>query len=736
MKAFSKITACCLAAVLLLSPLFVSGTGSEAQAPAASQSFTEAGSTAAAENSRFSLSVTKETGVLRLEDKQTGAVWWSNPEQADNDTQARAIYRSMLKSQLIISYIDSSDIIKTGNSYDDAADISLYTADQAVKAVYHFNDIGLELPIVYTLGEDRLSVRVVSSEIKETGENRLLEASVLPYMGAGGVDEDGYLFVADGQGAIIRFNNGKTYTDAYSGRVYGEERINHSSFAGPKNETVLLPCFGMKKGDQGFLGIISGAAEMAEIEADVSGKTNSYNSVGSRFIYRASESYMIQTLVGYIQEVLLNKAADKPVKEGFEVLYCFLDKGKSSYSDMAERFGRYLGEEGGLTRREARRSPLYLRIESAVQKQKTILGFPVKQITALTTFEEQQSILEELIEAGVSELEVRAMSLFSDQLKGKAPKNLKPLSVLGGKKGYEALLAFCTSSNIGYYADIETAVIETSGNGFSKSYDTVQNYDAGTARLPYFSNATGYLTGEYCYAIRPDQYGKLAERAAASAEKYGIRGLSVTGLTNQLYSDFGKNELNRAEAANYAAEALKKLGTGMMASAPNYYALPYLAKAADIPVTSSEYDIFDANVPFYSMALQDYVELATPAANLTSDWESMVLKAAETGMCLQFAVMREDNAFIKDTDLENSFSLDYSDWKDDIISSAARLQQISAATDGSRITGHELLGEGLTKTIYENGAAVLVNYTGAAVTAEGTTVEAKSFTVLEAGKGA
>ena len=45
--------------------------------------------------------------------------------------------------------------------------------------------------------------------------------SVLPYFGASGTTDEGFLFVPEGGGALIEFNNGKTSQNSYYSNVYG-----------------------------------------------------------------------------------------------------------------------------------------------------------------------------------------------------------------------------------------------------------------------------------------------------------------------------------------------------------------------------------------------------------------------------------------------------------------------------------------------------------------------------------
>ena len=89
------------------------------------------------------------------------------------------------------------------------------------------NIVVFHVPIEYTLDGDNLVVRVPASEIRYpkdvlNAEGQkvtypLVSIDVLPYLGAADNTADGYMFVPDGSGALIRLNNNKTGLNAYAG---------------------------------------------------------------------------------------------------------------------------------------------------------------------------------------------------------------------------------------------------------------------------------------------------------------------------------------------------------------------------------------------------------------------------------------------------------------------------------------------------------------------------------------
>ncbi|HIU67816.1 MAG TPA: hypothetical protein IAC64_10040, partial [Candidatus Caccomorpha excrementavium] len=77
------------------------------------------------------------------------------------------------------------------------------------------------ISIIYRLDGDDLIVEIPYDEIQYREEYPIYYLTVLPYFGAGGTQEDGFLLVPEGGGSVIRFNNGRVAQNSYYANVYG-----------------------------------------------------------------------------------------------------------------------------------------------------------------------------------------------------------------------------------------------------------------------------------------------------------------------------------------------------------------------------------------------------------------------------------------------------------------------------------------------------------------------------------
>ena len=86
-------------------------------------------------------------------------------------------------------------------------------------------------------------------QIKKSCVNCIITIDLLlENFGAASAQENGYLFVPDGSGALIYYNNGKTSRQSYTAQVYGADwSVNFLSDQKPEYDTNLsikLPVFG------------------------------------------------------------------------------------------------------------------------------------------------------------------------------------------------------------------------------------------------------------------------------------------------------------------------------------------------------------------------------------------------------------------------------------------------------------------------------------------------------------
>lgn len=122
---------------------------------------------------------------------------------------------------------------------------------------------------------------------------------------------------------------------------------------------------------------------------------------------------------------------------------------------MARYYQSYLAEHGGLPEAQPAASaeapvntPFYLELVGGITKTKHVLGIPYQSLEALTTFEEAQSILEQMKQRGIDHIKLKYAGWFNRGLDHKVPDRLSVDQAIGGSKGLNRLAAYAKEQDI------------------------------------------------------------------------------------------------------------------------------------------------------------------------------------------------------------------------------------------------------------------------------------------------
>ncbi len=588
--------------------------------------------------------------------------------------------------------------------------------------------------IQYTLDGDALVARVPKDGIVYPEEYPIGTLSLLSYFGAGGTEESGSLFVPDGSGALIHFNNGKTRYPGYQQPVYGTDQTVNRVENVVNSETIRLPVFGIIKEKGALFGIVEEGDAAAVINADVSGRLNSYNYVHPIFTVLNKGDL---TLFANEQQRSLPRFQEKPTQSDFSVRYVFLDGEQASYQGMASYYQQYLLKEGGLPEELSSDSseamPFYLELVGSIDKKKHFVGVPYKTLEPLTTFDQAEEILTELRERGVADIRLRYSGWFNGGLGHTVPKSISVDSAIGGSKGLRDFMDYANNEGIKVFPDVAIVNAQTR-KGFNETREASRTLRDVAAEVYPVNLAINRRDRNKLpsYVISPRLVPNYVNSMLKDFTKYDTGGIALRDLADKLNTDFraGKG-VDRVASKMYSVESLQKIaGTelSMMAEGGNAYALPYLTDIVNMPMGNSGFKLEDEAVPFYQMVVRGYMNYAGAPYNLSSytDAKRYVLKNLEYGSGVSFKWIYAPNHSIKDTEYTDLYAVQYEQW----INQAAELQQevndFLQKVRHDRIVDHKKLEDGVYQTVYENGY-VIVNYNRHPVTVNGISIEAEGY---------
>ncbi|MBD2867064.1 DUF5696 domain-containing protein [Paenibacillus arenilitoris] len=590
--------------------------------------------------------------------------------------------------------------------------------------------------IEYTLDGDSLVARLPVESIRYPEEYPVNAVSLLSYFGAGGAEEEGSIFVPDGSGALIRFNNGKTQYPAYQQPVYGSDKTMDRTEDAVLTQEIRLPVFGILKEGGAVLGIIEQGAPAATVNADISGKINSYNYVYPSFTVLNKAD---MSLNANDQQRSIPAFQKKPMSTDFSVRYAFLGGEQASYKGMADYYRHYLIQTGGLpepapAEEKSANMPFYLQLIGSISKQKHFAGIPYQALEPLTTFEQAKDILTQLQQLEIRDIKLRYSGWFNEGLDHEVPDSLSVDRAIGGSKGMKAFAAFAEEQDVSLYPDV-AVLMANSGSGFNEAKEAARTLRGDPAAIYPLDLALNRRdrSKNPSYIVSPKTASGYVDSMLEDLAKFRTGGISLRDLADQLSSDFRKNKLiDRAESERLSVQSLAKIkesGMSVMAEGGNAYALPFLTDITNAPMSSSKFKIEDEEIPFYQMVVRGYIDYAGEPYNLSTytDVKPYILKSLEYGSGVYFEWIHEPNYKVKDTDDNDLYAVNYELWIDEAADIYREVNAILKNVRHEAITDHEKLDDGVFRTEYGNGMFIIVNYNRSAVTVDGRTIEAESY---------
>lgn len=321
----------------------------------------------ALENEHYALYVRPDNTQIAVLDKASDYRWTSNPtkEELAGETVKGQLLAN-LQSPFLLTHVRTQGadqtVRETLSNQTAGMQIAMIRKPEGLQIEYLFPAKQLGFVMQYELTDSGLKVKVPAAGIREEGASALFSLDVLPYFGAAPAKENGYVFVPDGPGGLIRFDQEHaSLTRGYSHQVYGSEVTNeeNGTRTGERREDIAYPVFGLKKGDHAFLAVMTKGEDSANVSAVAPGLKSSFYQVFSSQIYREEYLYRMSRLAApskAVQKERLNR--DR------EVEYRFLNGADADYVGMAGAYRSYLQETGRLTEalKPVEHVPLYLKI--------------------------------------------------------------------------------------------------------------------------------------------------------------------------------------------------------------------------------------------------------------------------------------------------------------------------------------------------------------------------------------
>ncbi len=589
------------------------------------------------------------------------------------------------------------------------------------------------LSMIYRLQGDELVVEVPLNSLDYKEGYPIYSLTPLPYFGAGGAEDEGFLLVPEGGGGLINFNNGKTAQSSYYSNMYGWD-MALSRPAVVHNTRSYFNAFGVSNGDDSFICILDEGVAYAAVQADVAGKNHSYNFVNTAYTIANREKYDVGDIANSDIYVYQETFPDESLTQR----YRFVDSG--NYVDMAKNYQEYLVDTyaGDFEANTDAEAPMAVELVGAVDKVRQIMGMPVSRPLELTTFEEAEGILNALVnEDGIKNLSVKLTGWCNGGVNQKILKRVNPISALGGKKDLQSLSDTANALGVDLYLEGVTQYEfdSTLLNGFFSFRDAAKRVSKDRAEQVIYSDIT-YAAREGAddyYLLHTDLAHEMLDNLTEAANKYGT-GIAPRDTGKDLSSDFYRKDPSyRNEVMNEQSAKLKELsdaGTNVMINMGNDYAVAYSDMVTNMELKGSEYSILDDYVPFYQLAIHGFVNYTGYAINGCGDDLEQLLRSAEYGAGLQFMLMDESAFALQKTLYTEYYGAQYDAWHDRMMEIYNRYNSELGHTFNQQMVAHESVTSELSCTTYADGTKVYVNYSYEDIQSADGAIPARDYKVI------
>ncbi len=632
--------------------------------------------------------------------------------------------------------LDDDSYSYTGGNVeeDTGGKIGSEIIDNGIRVTFAVNKAKSLIPVDFYLENGSVKVRVDPKNIKEFDIAQIISVGLTPFMCSGKNSEkgstDSYVVLPSGSGALMYTDNrGGDVARVFSSEIYGDDLARSTYQDTDNNSNLSMPFFGIKTGGSGIMATIESGADVCDIKAQAGDPVTGYSYAYAYCDVRGQSRV-------YLTGVNRNKYVDDLSNiDPIIVSYDYLTGEDATYYGMAKLYRQRLIDDGKLEKSGANKL-LNVNLIGSFMKDNLFLGIPTEDAVSLTTYSQATEILTKLKE--ISGGDMSAVLTGFGERGVEARKIAAGYTLWGASGSKKDLKEFIENSNslgIACFFNFDVLTFSASGAGLNVNNDAALNntHIAAPLKNYYISKRNVDNSKYYRYLVSRDKIQGVIDKTVDLANQYGINNISYDTIGALKYADYKGDKYpsgyNMSNDINAAIKTVTNKDKTVLVDG----AYDYAACAADVltgcPVTSNRDWAFDADVPLYQIVFQGYKENYAAAINTAANPKEVFLKAVSTGSGLSFTLMHDyDIELVKENQYKYG-SCVYQDNIGAIETYISLCKDFIASVADKPITSHAILNGGVTKTVFDGGKTVYVNYGDKAVTAEGITVPAQNFVV-------
>lgn len=610
-----------------------------------------------------------------------------------------------------------------------------------------------------------LTAEGISLEIRDeeiTGKDQYLISSLIltPLMGASGGSTisfnketmqygrvqdavptpqiPGYIFVPDGSGALIRFQDYETSIASYYGSIYGRDYSVDTYYDRVEPRFVPLkqpglPIYGIAHGNRqaAFFAHSTEGSEHMELvvspQNGVAPNRSAYNFAFARYNFNTL-IYQVYNNAGEGYTTIMDDRPHYDIRQN----YVFLagdgstDGYPADYVGMAKKYRDLLIDSDVLEEITEQKDDMPIRLDFIMaDAMDSLIG---TNDVVVTTIDQVKEILTKLQDDGINSIN---SGLYGYQKGGitlgdKDKPNFT--NKIGSRRAFDQVIT-----------DLNTRGIDVS---LALDYVTIYNEQMGLARRAS-KHANGWYIREYLrnevgpvnerYFARPTLVADWILSHEKSTRSLGMTSFTYEGFTDMLYSDYAKKTTSTTEAMALYQESLKTIADNYKVNGvrPNQYLWPYIDRYLQAPMFTSQHLIETDTVPFLQMVLNQTMEVYAVYSNFSFYTDQDILRMIDYNVYPSFVLTHDPAYELISTNSSNFYSTEFSLYEEMIHDMYNKMNKAYEDVLNASWIDREVVMPGVIVNTYDNGVRIIINYTDELINFETYTVTAQSYRVLD-----
>lgn len=672
------------------------------------------------ENERLEVWYRSEVCAIRVRDKQTGYIWGSITDDKVEGLNKK--WSAMANAVCTVEILDEKYNVTRLSISDSSVRLKEKWTSSGATFTVDLKRQDIEFKFKMELKDDSLTFELDDKSIVEEDEYLLKNLYFVPFLGCTKENSvDGYIFIPDGCGALMRFSKSADYIGGYSQKVYGadmgiDQLAQVNDLVSTRTNDYLIdsaqitvPVFGVVHGvDQNaIMTVIDNGEEYARINATPAGVTTDYNWVTACFEYRQMYTHTVGKNSGGVYRPQQDKNSVDP-----KITVYFLNGEEASYSGMAVKYRE---------RKDVKKTLSKERVDKNIPLALDVIGSEIAEgslwdyTKVFTTAEEAKGFYNKLSADGIDNITMMLEGWQKGGINGSKYGASRPERSVGSLKELKNLGE--TLSSAGGQLYLVSNVVTANEDQISLQRSAAQQI---SKQYALFSRANSSAMYSNYYVIKAR---KLLGTLDTFADKLSDFNLCYGQLGYRLYGDHTNgSEYSRKELRKAICEGLEKSDARIALSNPNCYLWSYTDDYFDMPMNNSQYLYESDTVPFLQIVLKGSIDYYAPYANQSSYSKNDILKMVEFGAYPSFITAAADNYELQNTPLVDYFSINFDDWYATILEVYGEVNSALKCVEGAKIKDHTVLLSGVSRVDYDNGVSIYVNYNAQPCNVDGVTV--------------